>query len=122
MMVEYQMTLDDLQYAELIATQSGRSAYIDESGGFGFDFTKEGASAYYVVCSVVVDDKDIPAIEQKVLEMRNTMFGGKEMKSSSIGTDHRRRAKVLTAKDFRYRCSSSEFALHLFAPIAYRDG
>ena len=96
MMVEYQMTLDDLQYAELIATQPGRSAYIDESGGFGFDFTKEGTSAYYVVCSVVVDDKDIPAIEQKVFEMRNTMFGGKEMKSSSIGADHRRRAKVLT--------------------------
>ena len=96
MMAEYQMTIEDLQYAELIATQPGRSAYIDESGGFGFDFTKEGTSAYYVVCSVVVDDKDVTAIEQKVSEIRNTMFGGKEMKSSSVGSDHRRRAKVLT--------------------------
>lgn len=96
MVAEYQMTIDDLQYAELIAKQPGRSAFIDESGGFGFDFTKVGTSEYYIVCSVVVKDTNIPAIEQKIAEIQNSMFGGKEMKSSAIGSNHRRRAKVLT--------------------------
>ena len=95
-MDEYQMTIDDMQHAELVAAQPGRSAYIDESGGFGFDFTQEGTSAYYVVCAVIVDNTNIPALERKVDEIRNTMFGGKEMKSSSIGSKHSRRAKVLT--------------------------
>ncbi|MGN0809518.1 MAG: DUF3800 domain-containing protein [Christensenellales bacterium] len=90
------MTIDDIQYAELVAAQPGRSAYIDESGSFGFDFTKEGTSSHYVVCAVIVDNANIPSIEKKVAEIRNTLFGGKEMKSSSIGSKHGRRAKVLT--------------------------
>ena len=95
-MDEYQMTIDDMQFAKMVAAQPGRSAFIDESGSFGFDFTKEGTSLYYVVCAVIVDNKSIPAIENKVTELRNTLFGGKEMKSSSIGSNHSRRAKVLT--------------------------
>lgn len=95
-MDEYQMTIDDIQHAELVATQPGRSAYIDESGSFGFDFTKEGTSLYYVVCAVIVDNTNVPAIESKVAELRSTLFGGKEMKSSSIGSNHSRRVKVLT--------------------------
>lgn len=95
-MDEYQMTIDDIQHAELVATQPGRSAYIDESGSFGFDFNKEGTSLYYVVCAVIVDNTNVPAIESKVAELRSTLFGGKEMKSSSIGSNHSRRVKVLT--------------------------
>ena len=95
-MNEYQMTIDDMQHAELVAAQPGRSAYIDESGSFGFDFTKEGTSLYYVVCAVIVNNTNIPAIESKVDELRSTLFGGKEMKSSAIGSNHSRRAKVLT--------------------------
>ncbi len=95
-MDDYQMTIDDMQHAELVAAQPGRSAYIDESGSFGFDFTKEGTSLYYVVCAVIVNNTNIPAIESKVDELRSTLFGGKEMKSSAIGSNHSRRAKVLT--------------------------
>ena len=47
-MDEYQMTIDDMQFAEMVAAQPGRSAFIDESGSFGFDFTKEGTSLFYV--------------------------------------------------------------------------
>ena len=95
-MDEYQMTIDDMQFAEMVAAQPGRSAFIDESGSFGFDFTKEGTSLHYVVCAVIVDNENIPAIEKKVKELQSTLFGGKEMKSSSIGSNHSRRAKVLT--------------------------
>ena len=68
-MDEYQMTIDDMQHAELVAAQPGCSAYIDESGSFGFDFTKEGTSLYYVVCAVIVNNTNIPAIESKVDEL-----------------------------------------------------
>ncbi len=95
-MDEYQLTIDDLQHAKFIATQPGRSAFIDESGSFGFDFSKGGTSSHYVVCAVIVDNANIPALEAKVTELRNALFGGKEMKSSSIGAKHSRRAKVLT--------------------------
>lgn len=95
-MDEYQMTIEDMQYAELVAAQPGRSAYIDESGSFGFNFAKEGASLYYVVCAVIVKNANISAIESKVVELRSTLFGGREMKSSSIGSNHSRRVKVLT--------------------------
>lgn len=92
----YQISIDDLQHASYVATQPGRSAFIDESGSFGFDFSKEGVSPYYVVAAVVVNDTNISAIEIKINEIRNALFGGKEMKSSAIGSQHRRRAKVLT--------------------------
>ncbi len=95
-MDEYQITMDDIQQAKLVAAQPRRRAYVDESGSFGFDFSKEGTSLYYVVCAVIVKDENIPAIESKIEELRNTLFGGKEMKSSSIGSNHSRRAKVLT--------------------------
>lgn len=95
-MDEYQMTIEDMQYAELVAAQPGRSAYIDESGSFGFNFAKGGASLYYVVCAVIVKNANISAIESKVVELRSTLFGGREMKSSSIGSNHSRRVKVLT--------------------------
>lgn len=65
-MDEYQMTIDDMQFAEMVAAQPGRSAFIDESGSFGFDFTKEGTSLYYVVCAVIVDNESIPAIEKRL--------------------------------------------------------
>lgn len=92
----YQLTFDDIQHAELVAAQPGRTAYIDECGGFGFDFTKPNVSTHYVVCAVVVDNTKVSQLEQKVSEMRKTYFGNSEMKSSSIGGNHSRRAKILT--------------------------
>lgn len=39
-MSSYQMSIDDIAYAEKIAELPGRTAFIDECGGFGFDFEK----------------------------------------------------------------------------------
>lgn len=94
-MDDYQLTIDDIAYVKNVTTAPGRSAFIDECGGFGFEFEKSGTLPYYVVCAVIVHDEDITAIEQKVAEMQQTLFGGKEMKSSAIGTKHRRRMQVL---------------------------
>lgn len=95
-MDNYQLNYEDIIHAELVAQQPGRTAYIDECGGFGFEFNKPDVSAYYVVCAVIVDNEKILAIENKIEEIKKLCFGGGEMKSSSISANHARRAKVLT--------------------------
>lgn len=96
MMEHGQLTFEDLEYMERLTSQPGRSAYIDECGNFGFDFSKDGISTHYILCAVVVNNTQIPEINQKVKELRKSNFGSSEMKSSSIGKKHSRRAKVLT--------------------------
>ncbi len=95
-MEPYQLSFDDMQFAESLAKQPGRTAFIDECGSFGFNFEKKGVSSHYIVCAAIVNNKDIPELEQKVSTMRKNYFESKEMKSSSIGLNHSRRAKVLT--------------------------
>ncbi len=92
----YQIAFEDIQRARIYAMQPGRTAFIDESGNFGFDFEKEDVSTHYIVCAVIVNNSVIVEIEQKVAEIRNKNFGKSEMKSSLISSNHSRRAKILT--------------------------
>ena len=91
----YQLTIEDMQHIDYVTNQPGRSAYIDECGSFGFDFSKSSTTKYYVVCAVIVDNSNIPQIESAINEMRKAYFSGTEMKSSGIGANHKRRAKIL---------------------------
>lgn len=91
----YQFSFEDMQFAETLAKQPGRTAFIDECGSFGFDFEKPGVSSHYIVCAAIVNNGDIPELEQKISAIRKSCFGSQEMKSSSIGSNHPRRAKVL---------------------------
>lgn len=92
----YQFSFEDMQFADALTKQPGRTAFIDECGSYGFDFDKDGTSSHYIVCAVIVNNTDISELEQKVSILRERYFGKKEMKSSSIGSNHPRRAKVLT--------------------------
>ncbi|MPL99695.1 hypothetical protein SDC9_45915 [bioreactor metagenome] len=92
---KYQLTSDDQYYIEKIVQPQDRTAFIDESGGFGFDFSKAGTSKYYVICAVVVKNTIIHSIEEKVSELRRKFFSGGELKSSSIGSNHKRRHQIL---------------------------
>lgn len=92
----YQLTFEDIERINTLATQPGRTAYIDESGNFGFDFVKDGVSTHYIACAVVVNNENILEIEKKVDEIRRLNFSNSEMKSSSIGNKHPRRVKILT--------------------------
>lgn len=91
----YQFSFEDMQFAEALAKQPGRTAFIDECGSFGFDFEKPGVSSHYIVCAAIINNGDIPELEQKISAIRKSYFGSQEMKSSSISSNHPRRAKVL---------------------------
>lgn len=93
----YQPTFDDLANQKAIRSQPGRTAFIDECGDFGFDFSNEGTSKYYTLCAVVVEDSKLPSLHVAFNEVKtNNGFGDTELKSSSIGSNNKRRAKIIS--------------------------
>lgn len=95
-MEDYQLSFDDIDRANWIALHPGRTAYIDECGNFGFDFEKTGTSSHYILCAIIANNDAIVELERKADKIRCKHFGQGEMKSSSIGINHPRRAKILT--------------------------
>lgn len=91
-----QITFDDLMVQNKVKLSPGRTAYIDECGSFGFDFSSEGASKYYVLCAIVVDDDKIANLHSRVAEVKkNCGLENTEMKSSAIGSNNKRRSRIL---------------------------
>lgn len=90
-----QITFDDMVYIEKISTEPGRTAFIDECGSFGFDFTKQGNSKYYLICAIVVRDENISELHNamKKIKLQNG-FQNAELKSSSVGSNYNRRNKI----------------------------
>ena len=93
-----QISFDDLEREELLSTLPGRTAYIDECGNFGFDFDKEGVSKTYILCAVIVQNSDLPQLRDEVTKVKTVNgFQNTEMKSSAIGSDYRRRSRIVSA-------------------------
>lgn len=71
-------------------------AYIDESGAYGFDFSKEANSTHFIITAVTVKESDIPQVEEAVKKLI-TVFGFKngEIKSSKIKANYRRRTNLI---------------------------
>lgn len=98
----YQQSFEDIERRNSLAVQPGRTAFIDESGNFGFNFESKGSiegggpSLFYIVCAVVVKNENITDLEVKADQIRqNNGFQTGEMKSNLIGNNHRRRVKIL---------------------------
>jgi hypothetical protein len=91
----YQYSIEDLKKIKHIGSQPWRTAFIDECGSFGFDFTTPGTSKYYIICAICVHNNKLDDLQQAVEKVRNNNFGTGEMKSSTIGNDYRRRSKII---------------------------
>ncbi len=98
-----QIKFEDIENSNYLNLLPGRTAYIDECGNFGFNFENKevsglgGSSLYYIVCAVIVKDKDIPALEIETNRIHNNNgFQTGELKSSLIGNNNKRRTKILT--------------------------
>ena len=72
-------------------------AYIDESGAYGFDFSKVANSTHFIITAVTVKESDIPQVEEAVKKLI-VEFGFKngEIKSSKIKANNRRRANLIS--------------------------
>ena len=94
---DYQLTFEDIENQIAIQSQPGRTAFIDECGNFGFDFSNDGTSKYYALCAVVVEDSKLSALHDAVNEVKkNNGFSGTEIKSRSIGNDNKRRSRIIS--------------------------
>ncbi len=95
-MKNYQLSFEDIEKEKLLRNEPTRYAFIDEFGGFGFDFSKEGTSKYFILCSVIVKADQLASIENSVDNLRKQFFSNSEMKSSNIGNNDKRRMSLIT--------------------------
>lgn len=70
-------------------------AFIDEAGGFGFDFEKAKTTTHFVVSAVIIPEKVLQELETNVETIRKKYFQTGEMKSAKIGNNEHRRGLIL---------------------------
>lgn len=101
-MKDYQYSFEDIKFNNSIALQPSRIAYVDESGSFGFDFSKKGTSRYYILTAIVVEIDNIDKLHSDFQEVkRNNGLVATELKSSKINNRQRERiANQLLPLDF----------------------
>jgi biotin operon repressor len=83
-------------------------AFIDEFGDSGFDFKKPNVSTHFIVSAVLVDDSNIGNIEDEIERIRSRHFQKSEMKSSKVGSNHKRRKIILQ------KISGLDFQIYAF--------
>ena len=94
---DYQLSFDDIEKQQIVLSQPHRTAYIDECGSFGFDFASGGASKYYILCAVIVEDSNSQMLHNAIdVIKKNNGFAQTEMKSSKIGSDNNRRTRIIS--------------------------
>ena len=92
-----QLTIYDYLESQRIGEMSGRTAFIDECGSFGFDFSSEGNSKYYLLCAVIVDDDEIDGLHEKIETVKkNSGFANTELKSSKVGNNIEKRNRIVS--------------------------
>ena len=80
------------------------TAYIDESGAYGFNFEKQGCSSHFIVAAILVKNEDIESLTNATEEIRKRFFQEGEMKSKGVGKNHKRRRLLLNAlKDLPFK-------------------
>lgn len=72
-------------------------AYIDESGNHDLDTSKAGASGYFIVLAIIVDESQLGQFTLHSEGIREKHFQGSEVKSSKVRAkdDHKRRIRIL---------------------------
>lgn len=94
---DYQLSFDDIEKQQIVLSQPNRTAYIDECGSFGFDFASGGASKHYILCAVIVEDRNLQMLHNAIdVIKKNNGFAQTEMKSSKIGSDNNRRTRIIS--------------------------
>lgn len=99
------------------------AAYIDESGNHDLATEKDGASKYFFILAVVVEQEKVSALTAAVEAIKLEFFGPGEMKSSRVAEERRIRIlKALSPLDFRfYAVAVDKARLHRDSGLAYKQ-
>lgn len=101
-------------------------AFIDESGAFGWDLANPTVSSFFILTAVIVEESKLNDVLKDADEIRKKFFQTGEMKSSKIGSNHKRRQKILTAiseldcKFFPLICDKEKLANENFKGLQYK--
>jgi len=71
------------------------TAFIDEHGNENLNLDSPGASKFFIITAVVVEDAGIELLETSIDSVRKVQFQTGEMKSSSVANNHARRTRVM---------------------------
>lgn len=72
--------------------------FLDESGAFGFDFSKPKCSSHLVIAAVLVSESNLAFVTEEVDKLRKRYFQTGEIKSKNIkGKQSRKRIELLKA-------------------------
>lgn len=80
-------------------------AYLDESGGHGFNFNNEGTSTHFVICAILIEENKNDEISNEFYKVKSKHFPVSELKSSKIGKKENLRLRILAdldTLDFKY--------------------
>ncbi|PYD88286.1 hypothetical protein DNF23_33840 [Pseudomonas syringae pv. pisi] len=99
------------------------AAYIDESGNHDLATEKDGASKYFLILAVVVEQTEVPTLTAAIEALKSEFFGPGEMKSSRVSEELRIRIlKALDPLDFRfYAVAVDKARLHRDSGLAYKQ-
>lgn len=70
-------------------------AYVDESGNSDIETEHTGASTYFIICAVIVNENDDKILHDGLVQISENNFSGGSIKSSSVGSNDKRRLKIL---------------------------
>jgi hypothetical protein len=82
-------------------------AFLDESGGYGFDFDKDGVTSHFIITAIIGEPDKIEVIRKKVEQVKKKHFQTGEMKSQLVAGNDIRRIKILQdlkGIDFKIFC------------------
>lgn len=90
----YQISFEDVARLHHLSKQPGRTAFIDESGSFGFDYIATDNSPTFVLAAVIVKNSAILPLRERVESIRARYFPSGEITSRTIGHDNERRLEI----------------------------
>lgn len=80
--------MDDLQNINV---------FVDECGTNELDSNKQSVSHLFICVAVLAEDESLDLLSESICQVRKSFFSGSELKSSKVGTNFKRRLKILKA-------------------------
>lgn len=70
--------------------------FLDESGAYGFDFTKANCSSHFIIVAALVNESQLNAVTDSMENIRKKYFQKGEIKSKNIrDKQYKRRIRIL---------------------------
>lgn len=70
-------------------------AFTDEYGAFGWDLDKPNVSTHFIITAIIVEESKLESVRSQAEIIRKKNFQTSEIKSSKVGSNHKRRARIL---------------------------